>query len=154
MASLVKNAHCYSSTPFSGMVDRTFSCLFMLWGSYAVIQDTAGMKRQVYNISESIELSHACHMDSQACNHPVEHEWFKATTSTMVPTAGHCCTNLVSSPDPQLGSIHSACTEGLGTRLVLILFKTIRLKQPLVYNGQKNTGSMGDHYNRYSFWKY
>jgi len=102
-----------------------------------VIRDTAGMKRQVYNISESIELSHVCHMDSKACNHPVEHEWFKATTSTMVPTAGHSCTNLVSSPDPQLGSIRSACTEGLGTRLVLILFKTTRLKQPLVYNGQK-----------------
>ena len=61
------------------------------WGSYAVIRDTVGMKRQVYNVSESIELSHACHMDSQACNHTVESEWFKATTSIMVPTAGHSC---------------------------------------------------------------
>jgi len=39
----LNNAHCYSSTPFSGMVDRTFSCLFMLswwchyfWGCLAL----------------------------------------------------------------------------------------------------------------------
>ena len=38
---------------------------------------------------------------------------------------------------PRPSSIRSACTEGLGTRLVLILFKTTCLKQPLVYNGQK-----------------